>query len=376
MNELNPYYCQNIVNGLYVEKVSNNQIRASACCINSLGDSQDTVDFLADPHLQKQRSLMLAHQPVPGCEVCYRSEKESNSSLRTVIQQRRWVEEPDTEQIVLRNIDYNVDPICNAKCIQCSSHYSSAWAAEDQRFGSNYKIRSVSNTRHNNLSETIDLSTVNRLYFNGGEPMLSDEPRVMMQRLQEMGRLNQVVIQFNTNGSIEPGHEMIELWQKCQGLHVTFSIDGTERAFEYIRNPLKWEQFEKVIDRFSQLDIPSYNINFGYTAGIHNIDVIEKTYQWYIKKSQTWDFQNCFSVGACHGQLDIANADPALKQYWLEQLEGQEPRTWHIFLRNRIQSLSTPGNWRKWLERIDLRRNLNWQDSLPELALAYKKSLA
>lgn len=372
MHNSNPYYCANILNGLYVEKVSDQQLKVSACCLNKLGEAQSTVDFFTDSHLQTQRKLMMDHQPIPGCDTCYRAEKEGHYSRRNTINAMF----ENTNQSALVNLDYNVDPICNAKCIICSSYYSSAWAAEDQQFGVNKKHnRFFSNTRHNQLSQTIDLTTVKKIYFNGGEPMLSNEPRAMLQRLKSIGRLSEVAVHFNTNGSIEPSEEMIELWSQCRAVTVIFSIDGTGPAFEYIRNPLKWNQIEKVVDQFGSLNLPNYFINIGYTAGIHNVDIIENTYQWFINKSNNWKFRHDFAVHPCFGVLDISNAEPELKQYWLEQLSCQENRKWHKFLKNRIQSTANTTQWRQWLEILDHRRSLNWRESLPELANACKNLL-
>jgi molybdenum cofactor biosynthesis enzyme MoaA len=376
MTQSNPYYCSKIINGLYVEKVSSGKIRVSACCINSPGEPQDTVNFATDPHLDTQRKLMMAQQPVPGCEICYRSEKETQYSMR-IVANKLWPKDSLPDQVIIKNLDYNVDPICNAKCIQCSSYYSSSWAAENQRFNVNHiEIRTNSTTKLNNLSHTIDLTTVKKIYFNGGEPMLSDEPRIIMQRLKDMSRLSEVTIQFNTNGSILPSNNLIELWSECRAVNVMFSIDGTGSAFEYIRNPLKWDQIEKVVEQFGNLTLPNYSINIADTAGIHNIDTIEKTYQWFLAKSRNWKFQQDFRVHPCHGLLDISGAESELKKYWLEQLTHQAPQKWHTLLQNRIQTSSTLNNWRDWLKTIDQRRNLNWQNSLPELAMACEKSLA
>jgi MoaA/NifB/PqqE/SkfB family radical SAM enzyme len=378
MTETNPYYCPLIFQGLYVEKVNNNQVKTAACCLNRPGPAVDEIDFEHDPYLQYQRQQVLQQQLPPGCEICYQAELNGIISAR----QNAIQNFPEHSYVVqIRKLDYNVDPICNAKCIQCTSYYSSAWAAEDQVHGKKHIPRFFNQTIRNNLTESIDITTVHDLYFNGGEPMLSQEPLTILKKIDQAGNLKNLVLSLNTNGSIRPSDELVDLWKKCRGLRINFSIDAIGDAFEYIRNPLDWTTVYENICWVANLDIPHLVINIAYTMGMHNIDLVQETQDWFQTQSKNWKNTANFYVKPCGGPLSLEHVSINLKQAWLDrypELTNLPQSQWQKVACQELKKVNehcTDQLWKDHLEMIDQRRNLNWQTSLPGLYSAYKKSL-
>lgn len=376
----NPYYCPLIFNGMYVEKVNNEKVKVSACCVNTLGPERDTVDFDNDPHLVAQRELVKAGKSVPECKIC--TDNPTVFNLRhSAINFFEFNRIPvDYNQPVLNKLDWNVDPICNARCIQCSAHFSSAWAAEDAAHGKKTMIpvRLANDTRHNPISTSIDLTNLRGIYFNGGEPFLSKEPLEFLKRASDLGTISNLQFSVNTNGSIRPSEELLGYLQKCQSATINFSIDGTDSEFEYIRNPLSWNEvndnLEWLVKWWSDREMINLRIGIGFTLGIHNVDLAVKTAHW----SATFPKRNVpfkFAIQPCYGVLSLDYATKEMKQVWLEkfQIEGRVNDAVREIIENSANA-ANDNHWQAHLSMIDQRRKTDWRECLPELYKVLKKS--
>jgi len=359
-------YCPLIFNGIYVEKVNQEQVKVSACCINHPSETTDSAKF-DHPYLQSQRDIVRRGLPAQGCMMCYQYNKQQNDSI--VVWQNKNV---SVDWPKLQKLDYNVDPICNAKCISCSSYFSSAWQAEDEKFGI-VTSRKFNATRHSQPWQDLDLSRLENLYFNGGEPLLSKEPEKILSYLDSIGILEQVVVSLNTNGSQRPSDKLLELWKKCQRVIINFSIDAIGPEFEYIRNPLKWDQVQDNLIWIAQQS-NQFIISIAYTLGIHNIDCVEQTQDWAKQVSVAINRPIDIEFHPATGVFNLANADKNLKSVWLTQYQDQV--AWQNIARSVLLNTEKTQDpeWQQYLNVIDHRRNLNWKHSLPSLYKSWKLS--
>jgi len=272
------------------------------------------------------------------------------------------------DQPTLTKLDWNVDPICNARCIQCSSYFSSAWAAEDQAYGKTSNVRLTNNTRHNAVVDQIDLSQVTGVYFDGGEPMLSQDPVELLKRIDAIGNISNLKLSLNTNGSVKPSAEFVELLSKCQLVTINFSIDGIGTEFEYIRNPLIWEIIEQNIQWWSTQNISKLNLNVAFTLGVHNIDIVNDTHLWFKNFSLTHKKMSNFQILPCHGILSFDYSSKNLKQIWAKKfLESSDICSTVQRILENSSGVDNDTAWQAHLEMIDQRRNTNWKKCLPEL---------
>jgi MoaA/NifB/PqqE/SkfB family radical SAM enzyme len=316
---------------------------------------------------------MREYKQVPGCVRCDSNPTQFNLRNSAI---RHFEFTPiDPTQPRLTKLDWNVDPICNARCIQCSSHFSSAWAAEDAAHGKIIYVRKTSFNRHKSLSESIDVSQLTSLYFNGGEPMLSKEPLEFLRRIDRLGNIPKLNLSFNTNGSIRPSPEFMELAVRCQSVVVNFSLDGTGSAFEYIRNPLSWETVEQNIRWWNEQKIRTMGFNVAFVLGVYNIDIAEDTYNWYKNMSQTYKKMSGFAIQPCYGILALDYSSAKLKQVWAEKYTGNDYV--HSTIRDMLEkspNAQEDKDWQRYLEIIDSRRKLDWTTCLPKLHEAWKNS--
>jgi hypothetical protein len=365
--------CPLIFKGRYVEKVNLDCVRISSCCVND-HHKYTTVDFVNNRHLVTQRNQLTQGQTVPGCHRCDQIESYGHWSLRqSALNDFEQQQIPMDPTVELLSLDYNVDPVCNAKCIHCTDELSSLWAAEEAKFNPKYvSFRPAGQTRKNTPLATVDLSRLRRLYFNGGEPFLSSEPEVILQQIQQQGNLNQLWLIINTNGSIRPTPEQIQLWRECKKVTLNFSIDGTESAFEYIRHPLSWTTIVDNLQHLKSLGLPNLSIGLSFALGIHNIDQLIPTVDWFNKATQ--GAPAGAGIHVVRGQLSIGTANSELKQYYYNRIPSGNFKGKELLIGQLLEPDSQSNTWLPYLEKLDQRRNLNWRTALPGLAHALEKS--
>lgn len=361
----NDVTCPLMTRSMYVERKDADTSLISPCCAarGELVDNSD-LDFYTNPFLHRLRQENAAGLASSECQVCWDQEKFTGHSLRTSSLEK-YRETRDQTQLI--TLDWNVEPICNAKCIICSNYHSSAWLAEDQKFNhATYPVyRTAASARHNDIIDSIDLSSLERVYFNGGEPVLSQDPVRILTRLKNIGRLHQVSVGFNMNGSRMPSDELTSLLREAQHVTVFFSIDGTGQQFEYIRYPIQWSVLEQNLA--SVLDLGFDDVCMTTALGIHNVHIAHDTEQWWMDFTRPWHnlvkIYNTYQLVV--GPLALSTASPALRD---QIMPGLDPSLRaENFAMNCLQAAQGQDQWIGWLNLIDHRRELDWRITLPGL---------
>jgi uncharacterized radical SAM superfamily Fe-S cluster-containing enzyme len=367
---MNDHYCPLIFKGMYVERHSAETSAVAPCCA-ATGETVDNsqVNFDTNPLLLRLRRENQAGLASKECHVCWDQEKYTGRSLRTSSIEYYAKSQHNPYQVSgLQNLDWNVEPICNAKCVICSSYHSSAWAAENQKFDPDMglPIRTASAAKSNSIIDAIDFSNTKRVYFNGGEPVLSQDPELILQRLANSGNLENTQVAFNMNGSCMPSNNMIALLKQAAHVTVIFSIDGTEQQFEYIRYPLKWDTVKVNIDKIMQLGFDQ--VCMATALGIHNLHIAQRTEDWWHNFTKNYRGQiginNTFQLVV--GMLSIKSASESLRHQMLKDFENVAGSAAEL-ITNCLSACAGNDQWIGWLNNLDRRRDLNWRQTLPEL---------
>ena len=205
-------YCSAVYKGLYIQKDSDTEFRLAACCVNKPGSPVDVVDFVNNTELKKLRSDFDQGLRPDSCQECWTREDKGIRSPRA--DKMEWHGDTSPTAVELATLHYNVPPLCNAKCITCGPDLSSAWAAENTKFYPTIIGNRVFNIiRHAPVELKLDLTQLYLVYFNGGEPMLSKDINLVLKEIKlQQGTLDMIHLQINTNCSIWPSEEDIELW--------------------------------------------------------------------------------------------------------------------------------------------------------------------
>lgn len=373
-------YCGNFYKSLYLERQDEQSVSVGPCCLSASGRTFKTIDFYQNTELSQIRNSW-QHTQIPQCNACWRHEREqiphsTRQSINLWYQDNFLDLDPTAPELL--KLDYNVGPLCNAKCIMCSSHFSSLWAQEDQQFGTK-PARSWKQVRTNAIWQNLDFSRLRFLYFNGGEPLLSSEPEAMLYKIRQTQQgLAQLECHLSSNGSVRPSDGLIELWRQCAKVEIWISLDGIQDVFEYIRYPLRWDQTWQNIMFMGNLD-PKISVNLGFTIGVHNIDSFPAAYE-FIRQHTPNINGGDIGLVRCFGALDIDKASHDLIQLWQQKFKptkGTDQKL--IELYNLVANTNgQPNNniWKRHLKFIDRRRNLNWTRSLLLLVQQEKKSMS
>lgn len=258
---------------VYIQRFANGKHSIAPCCLAKQSEqSTDKIDFINDRYLNMIRKEFSVGIRSGACRQCWDLEDSGGISQRNV--QIAQANMPLDESVTLYNIDYNTLPLCNARCIICSPMYSSAWATSIGRVS---EIIDIAKNNYDHL-DGLDLSNLKRIYFNGGEPLLTDEHVELLQRVDNISNLD---ILYNTNGSCYPNDCALNLWNKAKSVTIFFSIDGIGHRFEETRTPLKWDQVSENIKKMNQLE--NINIACSYTIGRHNVYDLQDTINWFEK---------------------------------------------------------------------------------------------
>jgi len=276
----------------------------------------------------------------------------------------------------LVSLDWNSDNLCNLACISCGPRFSSRWSAEISHYPWDDNRRYEVSTRDNQVLNIVDFSNLRRVYFNGGEPLMSRDHINILTRLQSQGVLGQCEISYNTNGTQALHPEFVSLWRQARLVRVMVSVDAVGAAFEYVRWPAKWHQVQEFINKIYKLDL-NVIVDITCTVGIHNVFELPTLIEWFDNTCRTnpsgdpscLNLQQVGDIGYGGRVLDVANIGNYLAARAftaLEPLVNKFPMI-NVLIDAMQSGSKDPKDWKHYLEQLDRVRGTNWKKSLSKL---------
>lgn len=141
---------------------------------------------------------------------------------------------------------------CNLMCPTCGIHGSSNWEKVIRELMPDHKAGMTFDWPQKYPIDQSLLTDVSEIRFSGGEPMLIDECRNLLEQLIDDEKAGDISVHYVTNATIDPT-PFIPTWEKFQKVVLNLSIDGIGKTFEFLRNPARWNEVEKNIFRFLEL---------------------------------------------------------------------------------------------------------------------------
>jgi sulfatase maturation enzyme AslB (radical SAM superfamily) len=306
----------------------NNQLSLSPCCL-SLPRTADKIEFYDNQYLKQIREEWRQGHFPTECANCQTAEKLTGFSRRT--HSNLWYQDHGyyNNTVEMIRLDYWTGDQCNLACAICGPYSSSTWKQE-------LKLEiSLQKSVINQFWKTLDLTQLKFVHFNGGEPLLSKEHVIFLQAIPNK---KQVQLNYNTNATILPTAQLVELWNQFNLVKLDFSIDDIGPRFNYQRYPADWNQ---VTD----------NLQWFLNQGPHNCMLAVNT---------TVSVLNYYT---------IAELDQWLNQnFYVSQFTDPiEHRRQPVFGILSMDNINNPYKIQEYLDSLDSRRGTDWKSTFPEL---------
>lgn len=264
------------------------------CCLTShhnyfAGDlnTQPIEEIWNSDNMKDLRVQMMNNQEPKICATCFNREKVTGESGRTyhnvefkkVIDIIPEITLPDgtCTTMNLKYWDFRFSNLCNFKCRSCGPRYSSAWVPDAKKLGYTdqekvWNIEAVDDrTNFDFLKDQV--TTVQKIYFAGGEPLLMDEHWQILDMLVEHNRFD-VKISYNTNASVLSygKKNALDYWRQWEQdkIEVWPSIDEIGDRAELIRSGTVWHKVEENLIKLTKLD--NIIVRPGITVGAWNVN--------------------------------------------------------------------------------------------------------
>jgi MoaA/NifB/PqqE/SkfB family radical SAM enzyme len=350
---------------MYIDKFNNDYVNVSPCCqSDSNREAVDNFNFYTSKHLTDLRKRFDAGEFPSECNRCWYAEKNGHKSRReSAIEFFNLPIEDRT--VILEGLDYSGTWACNLACIMCAPVFSSTWASELSL--SKFELVKIGRLfqKSNNFLETVNVQSLKKLHFNGGEPLLNNDHLSVLEKLKDEGMLKNVFISYNTNATIAPSPRLIELWRQARLVKIFFSIDATNTAFEYIRWPANWNQVQDNMLNLKQ-NLPD-NVMFGInaTVGCYNIFEIRHVWEWFlknIKSNNSGDESDfCWQMA---DNYDISNLSDVAKQAAISYIGTISELQGIVSFLGASAGCAQSDHWITKLNELDTKRGNNWRNSL------------
>ena len=271
---------------------------------NPVDDSFSILDsFNSDLHKEIRQSMMRGDRH-PTCFRCWEIEDGGGTSYRGMfnsvfeskVLQEVLPEMSDDATIAdprFFYVELTLGNKCNLRCRMCSPWSSIQWLNEAKELNLwNSDEKTLKSLQSFDWFENprgrkfiIDnLKYVDRLNVLGGEPLLITEHFDFLKACIDNGRASEVVVQYNSNLTRVP-EGIKDLWKHFKKVQVNLSIDGVGELNEYIRYPMRWNEWiENVRTLASWRSEIKLDLSFHSTFQSLNVTRAADLYRWI------WDF--------------------------------------------------------------------------------------
>jgi organic radical activating enzyme len=313
---------------------------------------------------------------LPECSQCRQMEESTVPGLSPRLISFRKIPN-DMPAGACGALEINIDLICNAACLSCSGAASSTWKKYEHKHGlTNHVLKQDSTNAEKafaDLINTVDMSLVQDVFVLGGEPFYGDNNLHLLKHLHQVHpNLDQVTLRYQTNGSIIPEAEVLELWKSFKNVVISLSIDGIGDRFNYLRWPLKWHRVEKTVDFILSLTNASLTVNATVSPlNVLYFDEIETWVKNTIPKDRIQ--QRLYSLvrpNRCLYQMDLNLTTPELRQAVVDKY-GQDHSVSKMF--SNLEINTNCNDMFNHVNKHDRLRRLDWKQTFPGVVKYYTK---
>ena len=232
------------------------------CCMSDpdhpIGNTQNQSlqEIWNGDQMRQIRMNMLQGEPSKECRRCYELEENGMQTLRTSsinnFAEQHWQKVMDTSDdgsagdVNMAYMDIRFSNLCNLKCRSCGPQFSSSWFEDHkQMYGelTHPKILKVRDEMKSFMDELDPLlESVERVYWAGGEPLITEEHYRILDKWIAMGKRD-VAMDYTTNFTQMryKRKTAFEYWNSFDRVRVAASLDANHQRGEYLRKNMVWD---------------------------------------------------------------------------------------------------------------------------------------
>jgi hypothetical protein len=379
----------------------NNTGTTKICCMyrdedpkHSLGVDPIVINFNQQA-FKEVRQILSEGVRHPKCSWCFEEEDAGRKSKRQRDNDKYadWLKKGNVPFNGLAKVELNLGNTCNLKCRTCGAHSSSTWMEEEfdvyesKRFPS-YKMYANNMKKfHQHYDDEspfwddleANLGTIKQFDFYGGEPFMSKKMWRILEVAVEKDYAKDIEVHYATNGTQWP-EDKVEIFKHFRHVHISFSTDGIDEQFEYMRYPAKWSEAKENMLKAIELNNRTGNLYLGWciTLSTLNISGLPRLLEEHSKHFKSFGPY----LNLVHGPAyyNLTQLPEELKSYVVSLLENiprehtdQYMHEYHIpgiinYIKN---GTSDPKIWKQFMETTkthDDYRKQNFADIYPEYA--------
>ena len=260
------------------------------CCMSDpefpIGNTQEQSlqEIWNGEELRNIRMNMLQDKPSKECRRCYELEENGMSTLRTGSignYAHHWDKVEATSDdgsagdVNMAYMDIRFSNLCNLKCRSCGPQFSSSWFEDHKAiYGklNHPKILQVRDEMRSFLDELDPmLESVERVYWAGGEPLITKEHYNILDKWIAMGKRD-VSMDYTTNFTqmYYKKKTAFDYWNKFENVRVAASLDANHARGEYLRKNMVWG--EVVQNRRTMIEqCPHVYFELTPTVSVYNV---------------------------------------------------------------------------------------------------------
>tara|TARA_B100000073_G_scaffold342869_1_gene346669 strand:+ start:267 stop:1436 length:1170 start_codon:yes stop_codon:yes gene_type:complete len=261
----------------------------------------DSFDSILGSDLWRDLKQRLLNQDIVECNNCWRQENAKTHSMR------EWANDLTVDHPgKIESLEIGIDITCNMMCRICRPGQSSKWYSAEAQLkqldslqqtlgdgGLQYRRDTVdtgNSTKLLNALLNTDLSNLNNIRINGGEPFYSKKLKPLLEKIDNDAGLENVTLSFNSNGSIFPKDDILHLLEKAKFLRVDFSIDAIGELANVIRYGIDWNVIENNIDVWKNYFVKNIKFGMHSTISLLNLNKIDELYNFSKLKNMQWTY--------------------------------------------------------------------------------------
>lgn len=358
-------YCSNVDNAIFIDP----QGHIRPCCAFDIQKmhrryhiSSGIKKYKNSKWLKSFKQELLDDKQPAACERCWYDERVGKTSKRQI--DSKNIIPSTSEGYNIATISFN--NICNLACPICNPFSSSRWNEENKKHGGvTIDLGNWSDNDYFLEDLASNISQTSTIVLMGGEPFIQQGlyNKKFLQLLLKNFNTSEICLEYNTNGTIFPDNETINLWKDFKNIHICVSIDDIENRFEYNRWPAKWEVVYNNLKKYQSFE--KCTLCFSYTVSAFTIGYIKNFLDWMDKEG----FENIvFGVVANEDEYDPDVLPYSIKEKIradLENCTNFQAKTLSGLLTNKENSLLY--KFINRIKKLDHIRSQSFLENFPEL---------